>query len=123
MRKSAKIITALSAAGLAVAAGSAFTNSNTAPANTTLGYSTTTVSGATVTSLDYNLNASGETINSATLVLDGDTTGSAVSMNYNNGTSFTCGTGAFDSLATATTYTCTQSQSTAGLTSTGIVVN
>lgn len=126
MRKSAKIITALSVAGLAAAAGSAFTAGNTfAPGALTplTGYATTTVSGATVNSLQYNLNGSGDTIDSATLVLAGDTSTSTVEMNYNDGASFACGTGTVDEIANTTTYTCTQSQSTAGLTSTGIVVN
>ncbi|KRE74474.1 hypothetical protein [Arthrobacter sp. Soil762] len=127
MRKSAKIITALSVAGLAVAAGSAFTNSNTFASGATkplTGYATTTVSGATVNSLQYNLNAVGDSIDSATLVLAGDTSTSTVKMNYNGGTSFACGTGTVSGTTTIiTTYTCTQTQSTSGLTSTGVVVN
>lgn len=127
MRKSAKIVTALSVAGLAVAAGSAFTASNTFATGSTApltGYGTTTVTGATVNSLKYNINAVGDTIDSATLVLAGDTSTSTVKMNYNGGVSFACGTGAVSGTTTIiTTYTCTQSQSTAGLTSTGIVVN
>ncbi|MFJ5860986.1 hypothetical protein ACIQCM_06165 [Pseudarthrobacter sp. NPDC092439] len=126
MRKAAKIVTALSVAGLAVAAGSAFTAGNTfaegsmAPLT---GYATTSVTGATVNSLQYNLNGAGDTINSATLVLAGDTSSSTVKMNYNGGTSFACGTGTVDATANTTTYTCTQTQSTAGLTSTGVVVS
>lgn len=126
MRKSAKIVTALSVAGLAVAAGSAFTAGNTFASGATkplTGYATTTVTGATINSLQYNLNGAGDTINTATLVLAGDTSTSTVSMNYNGGTSFACGTGTVDATANTTTYTCAQTQSTSGLTSTGVVVN
>lgn len=127
MRKSAKIFTALSVAGLAVAAGSAFTAGNTFASNATkpaTGYATTTVTGATVNSLQYNLNAIGDTVDSATLVLATDTSGSTVKMNYNGGPSFACGTGVVsETTPIITTYTCTQSQATSGLTSTGVIVN
>ncbi|MDX6212993.1 MAG: hypothetical protein QOF82_2080, partial [Frankiales bacterium] len=64
-------------------------------------------------------------VNSVTLVLAGDTTGSAVSIGFNGGTLTSCGTGAF---TTVTTYTCDNSgasfvRPTAGLTSTAVVVN
>lgn len=127
MRKSAKIITALSVAGLAVTAGSAFTASNTFATNATeplTGYATTEVSGATVNSLRYNINEVGDTIISATLVLADDTSASTVAMNYNGGASFACGTGTVSGTTTIiTTYTCAQAQSTSALTSTSIVVN
>jgi hypothetical protein len=128
MRKSAKIITALSVAGLAVAAGSAFTASNTFATDATapLGYGTTVVSGAVVNSLAYNLDAPGANVVSATLKLAGDTTLSTVKMNFNGGTAFDCTIPvAWEIGDPSTIYTCTPLAplSASTLTSTGVVVN
>lgn len=126
MRNSAKLIAALSVAGLAVAAGSAFTAGNTFASGSTvpLGYSTTTVSGATVNSLDYNLNAGGNEINSATLVLNGNTVTSTVQMGFNDGSLFGCVAGSDVDVST-TVYTCTPAAplSTTALVDTVIVVS
>lgn len=114
-------------------AGSAFTASNTFAPDATApstGYASTTVSGATINSLAYNLNATGDNVDTVTLVLDGDTTGSAVSIGFNDGATTSCGTGTYDDVATppATTYTCDDGganfvQTTSGLTKTAVVVN
>ena len=126
MRKSNRIFGALLIAGVAAAGGAAFTNSNTQAATQVVGYGSTTISGATVNSMVYNLNAAGDNVDSMTLVLAGDTTGSAVSIGFNGGATTSCGTGTF--AASATTYTCDNGgsnfvRSTAGLTSTAVVVN
>jgi hypothetical protein len=125
MRKSSKLIGALAIAGIAAAGGTAFTNSNTQATSQVVGYGSTTISGATVTSMAYNLNPAGDNVNTVTLVLGGDTTGSAVSIGFNGGQTTSCGTGVF---STNTTYTCDNGgvsfvRSTAGLTSTAVVVN
>jgi hypothetical protein len=128
-RKPTKLITAAAFAGLAVAGSTAFTAGNTFASRSTkplTGYSTTTVSGATVNSLMYNLDSAGANVVSVALVLANDTTQSSVSLNFNGGASFTCGTGTATTVAPITTsYTCTPlaSQPTSGLTSTGVVVN
>ena len=125
MRKSVR--TLIAAAGIAAfaAGGSAFTASNTQAAGQVVGYGSTTISGATVNSMAYNLNGPGDNVNSVTLVLATDTTGSAVSLGFNGGNLTSCGTGVF---TTVTTYTCNNGgssvvRSTAGLVSTAIVVN
>ena len=124
MRKSAKILTAVAVAGLTFAGGSAFTASNTQASAATVGYGTTTVSGATVNSLKYNLDQSGANITSVALILEGDTTTSKVAMNFNAGTSFDCSTTDVAGVAT-TTYSCTPAAplSTDSLTSTAVIVN
>lgn len=114
-------------AGALAAGGAAFTNSNTQPASQVLGYGTTTVSGATVNSIAYNLSADGSNVDTVTLTLAGDTTSSAVSIAFNTGASTSCGTGTYDG-STATTYTCNNSganfvQPTSGLTATHVIVN
>lgn len=129
MRTSAKVLSAVAVAGVALAGSTAYTAGNTFASGATApltGYATTTVSGATVNSLDYNLNAAGDEISSVTLVLATDTSTSTVAMNFNGGTSFGCGTGTVSGTTTIiTTYTCSPSaaQSTSALTSTGVVVN
>ena len=126
MRFNTRIAAAVALAGAVAAGGSAFTNSNTQAASQVVGYGSTTISGATVSSMDYNLNASGDNVDSVTLVLAGDTTGSAVSIGFNGGATTSCGTGTF--ATGATTYTCDNggsnfARTTAGLTSTAVVVN
>jgi hypothetical protein len=128
MRARRLVLATVALAGLAVT-GSAFTDSNTfAPGATApkTGYGSTSVTGATINSLHYNLNASGDNVDSVTLVLAGDTTSSAVSIGFNGGSTTSCGTGTFASAATS--YTCDNGgasfgQPTAGLTSTAVIVN
>jgi hypothetical protein len=125
MRKSTKLVGALAVAGVVAAGGTAFTNSNTQAAAQVVGYGSTTISGATVSSMAYHLNSAGDNVDSVTLVLAGDTTASAVSIGFNGGATTSCGTGTF---VTNTTYTCDNGgsnfvQSTSGLTSTAVVVN
>jgi hypothetical protein len=125
MRKTSKFIGALAIAGIAAAGGTAFTASNTQATSQVVGYGSTTISGATVSSMGYNLNAAGNNVDSVTLVLAGDTTGSAVSIGFNGGATTSCGTGTF---GTDTTYTCDNgganfSQATSTLAATAVVVN
>ncbi|MDX6268503.1 MAG: hypothetical protein QOD70_3243 [Frankiales bacterium] len=125
MRKSSKLIGALAIAGIAAAGGTAFTAGNSQAASQVVGYGSTTISGATVASMTYNLSPAGDNVNSVQLVLAGDTTGSAVSIGFNGGAATSCGTGAF---TTVTTYTCDNGgasfvRPTAGLTGTAVVVN
>ena len=125
MRKSTQFIGALALAGMAAAGGTAFTASNTQAATQVVGYGSTTISGATVSSMAYNLSAAGDNVDSVTLVLVGDTTSSNVSIGFNGDPTTTCGEGTF---TTVTTYTCDNGgvsfvQPTADLASTAVVVN
>jgi hypothetical protein len=129
MRKSSRLIGALVAAGVVVSGGAAFTASNTFASGATqplTGYATTTVTGGTVNSLKYNLDAAGANVVSVALVLANNTTTSNVSMNFNGGTAFSCGTGTATSTSPITTsYTCTPSapEAVSSLTSTGVSIN
>jgi len=125
MARKTTVFAGVALAAALAAGGSAYTASNTVP-NKTLGYGSNTVSGATVSSLTYNLNAAGDNVNSVTLKLAGDTTGSAVSLGFNGGATMSCGTGTV--ALNETTYTCNNggsnyTQSTSSLTSTNVVVN
>lgn len=109
------------------AGGSAYTASSTVP-DATLGYGTNTVSGGTVNSIAYTTNAAGDTVNSVSLVMAGDTTSSTVSIGFNGGATTACGTGTTNgtSPSITTSYTCDVSalaQSTSALTSTAVLVN
>lgn len=130
MRKNIKLLGALAVAGVVATTGSAFTAGNTFATGATVpltGYGTTTVSGGTINSLKYNLDGPGANVTSVSLVLLTDTSKSAVSLNFNNKTAFTCGIGTVASTASpvTTSYTCTPTaaQATSGLTSTGVVIN
>jgi hypothetical protein len=114
------------AAGALFAGVGAFTASNTQPSSQIVGYGVTTSSGATVTSLAFNLSSDGSNVDGVTVVLAGDTTASNVSIGFDGNATTSCGTGTF--AASATTYTCDNGgsafvQPTAGLDSTAIVVN
>ena len=61
--KTKKIVLAVAVIGAIAAGGVAFTAANTVP-DSVAGYKTTTVSGATVTDVQYGLNGVGDTINS-----------------------------------------------------------
>jgi len=128
MRKSTRVLGAVAFAGLVAAGSAAYTDSNAQPASQVVGYGSTTVTGATVNSIQYNLNPAGDNVDSVTLVLAGDTTSSAVSIGFDGGATTSCGTGTYAGTPGATTYTCNDSgenfvQATADLTSTAVVVN
>ncbi|HEY8701651.1 MAG TPA: hypothetical protein VIM08_11950 [Arthrobacter sp.] len=128
MRRSSKIIIVLVLAAVALLRISASTAGNTFAPQATVpytGYTTTTVTGGTMTSLQYHLDPSRTSITSVTLVLQTNLLTKAVSMSFNGGSSFSCGTGTLSlSIPVTTTYTCTPSpaQQTKGLINTGVLV-
>lgn len=128
MRKSSnkRVLGALAVAGLAVvASGTAFTASNTGmPATDTVGYGATTVSGATVNSLDYVYNTAKSTVTGVTLVLAGDTTADTVQLAFNDAAPTTCSdAGTYSDVDTETTYDCVVSQDVATLAKTALFVD
>ena len=101
MRKSAKIITALSIAGLSLAAGSAFTASNTLPAGSVSGYGQSVSTGATITAVSDTLVTTDHSkLASVAFTSSTDVTGKTVSMTLKSGTTvvgspYTCTLGAY----------------------------
>jgi hypothetical protein len=100
---------------IAIGVGSAFTAANTfdAHAGNALGYGTQTVTGATVTSMDYTLSADGTTVDTVTFKATGDLTQGVpqevgyVGFTYGAGTvgaNATCDPGTF--AAGDTTFVC-----------------
>jgi hypothetical protein len=96
------------------AGGSAITASNTLP-NTTAGYGSSTISGATATSIVYTLSADGTEINVVTLLFTGNlTSGKVVKAGFGTDALSSCTIGAYSD--PNTTVTCSgfsQSTSTA----------
>jgi hypothetical protein len=96
---------ALALSFVMVAAGTtssmALTNSNSVPA-TTVGYGTSTISGATATSIVYTLNGSGTQITGAALTFTGDiTTGKVVKAGFGGDALTTCTIGSYADPSTA----------------------
>lgn len=129
-RKGGLVLAAVAA--VALMGGSAFTASVTTTAvdGATVGHGTTSVSGGTVTSLTYDLTDNGSAVHSVALKLDGDTTGSDVSIGFNADADVltSCTAGAYDDVNLVTPYTCDNGgtgldEPTDGLNSTEIVIN
>lgn len=113
MRNKRILFGSIVTAGLAALAGSAFTASNTMPADIVHGYGEQAITGVVAESIDYNLNGIKDTVDSVTVVLTGDTTALTVQTAFNNDVPVTCdGAGAYDNVEDATTYTCTANQAT-----------
>jgi hypothetical protein len=112
-RKTKKIILAVAVIGAVAAGGAAFTAANTVP-DTIAGYGTSTISGATVDSIQYTTNGDGTQITDAALTLPGDLTATAtepaktVRAGFGTDALATCTLVDYNvTKALATTYTCT----------------
>lgn len=70
--RNSKILLGLAAAGLVAASGSAFTASNTLSGDNVAGYGSSTVTGATVETIEHTLSADGTTITSTALTFTTD---------------------------------------------------
>ena len=106
MRTSVKLITALSVAGLSLAAGSAFTASNTLPAGSVSGYGQSVATGATITAVtDTLVSTDNSKLASVAFTSSTDVSavGKTISMTLKNGTT-----------VVGTPYTCTAGSYTAG---------
>jgi hypothetical protein len=111
--KTKKIILAVAVIGALAAGGAAFTASNTVP-NTTAGYGTSTITGATVDSISYTTNGDGTQITDAKITLPGDLTATAttpaktVRAGFGTDNLTDCTLVDFNTTtAGSTTYTCT----------------
>lgn len=109
MRNLTKTFAALAVVGVVAASGSAFTASNTVP-NSVAGYGTSTITGATATSLKYTLNGDGTQITAAAMNFQGDLTGKTVKAGFGTAALTSCtlgtvGTDNPDTTAVADAYT------------------
>jgi hypothetical protein len=106
MSSKTRVLLAVGAIGVIAAGGSAFTDAFAFPkTNQVVAYGTQTVDGATATQVTYNINATGDNIDTVTLVITGDiTTGYAVKSAFNGNNLSACTIGAFST--GSTTVTC-----------------
>jgi hypothetical protein len=122
-RKTRRILAAVAGIGALAAGGSAFTASNTVPASVA-GYGSSTISGATATSLNYTLGTDGTTITAADLVFTGDLTGRTVKANFGSAALTACSVGTYNSGDDETPVSCTgYTQSTSGATAFNVAVS
>jgi hypothetical protein len=121
-RKPRTILVGLVVVGALAAGGAAFTAANTIP-DTTMGFGTSHITGATATSLTYTRSADGSTITAATLVFTGDISANTVEAGFNANALETCAAGTF--AAGNTTVVCTMGtpEPTAGATTFNVAVS
>jgi len=130
-RKSKRLLVALVLIGVLAAGGAAFTAANVVP-NTTAGYGTSTITGATADKIVYTLSSDGTQITGATIDLHTAsasdlTSGYTVQAGFNTSNLTTCsvnsGFGTNGTNGTDTEFTCTgYTQSTSGATSFNVAV-
>ena len=93
MNKLGKALGAVAVAGAVAAGGSAFTTSNTPPTNNIAGYSNTTVTGVTVSEVDYTLSTNGSQVTGLVITTAGDTEHITVRVSFGSGALEACGAG------------------------------
>jgi hypothetical protein len=121
-RKPRNILIALVAIGALAAGGAAFTASNTIP-DTTMGFGTSHITGATATSLTYTRTADGSAITAATLVFTGDISANTVQAGFNANALDTCAAGTFAAGNTTVVCTLGASEPTATATTFNVAVS
>jgi hypothetical protein len=107
--KTTRIVAAIAVIGAVAAGGAAFTADESLPTNVA-GYGTTSVTGGTVTDLQYTLSADGQYIDSASLTFTGDVSADTIGIgfdNYASGALQSCTPGTYSSPSTPVTCTFT----------------
>lgn len=121
-RKPMSVLAGLAVVGALAAGGAAFTASNTIP-NTTMGFGTSNITGATATSLTYTRTADGSAITAATLVFTGDISANTVEAGFNANALDTCAAGTFAAGNTTVVCTLGTPEPTAGATTFNVAVS
>ena len=111
-RRTRRITLALVLVGALAAGGAAFTASNTV-ADSTAGYGTSHITGATATDIKYTLSADGTEINSALITFTGDLSNDTVKAGFESNSLTTCSTPVYDGSANSTTTCSGYTESTA----------
>jgi len=128
MHTTTKLVGAAAIVAALAAGGAAFTASNTMPTSQHVGYGSVTVTGGTVDNIDYNINATDVSkLDGVTVWVNGDYTGSTVTVQWNNANSgtptypvVTCTTGAYNSPDTE--FDCTAPINAADATSLDVTI-
>jgi hypothetical protein len=121
-RKPRNLLVGLVVVGALAAGGAAFTASNTIP-DTTMGFGTSHITGATATSLTYTRSADGSSITAATLVFTGDLSANTVEAGFNANALDTCATGTVSGGNTTVVCTLSTPEPTAGATTFNVAVS
>jgi hypothetical protein len=121
-RKPLSVLAGLAVVGALAAGGAAFTASNTIP-DTTMGFGTSNITGATATSLTYTRTADGSAITAATLVFTGDISANTVEAGFNANALDTCAAGTFAAGNTTVVCTLGTPEPTAGATTFNVAVS
>jgi hypothetical protein len=121
-RKPLSVLAGLAVIGALAAGGAAFTASNTIP-DTTMGFGTSHITGATATSLTYTRTADGSAITAATLVFTGNLSANTVQAGFNANALDTCAAGTFATGSTTVVCTLTTPEPTAGATTFNVAVS
>jgi hypothetical protein len=121
-RKPLSVLVALVVVGALAAGGAAFTASNTIP-DTTMGFGTSNITGATATSLTYTRSADGSTITAATLVFTGNLSTNTVQAGFNTNALEDCAAGSFAAGNTTVVCTFATPEPTAGATTLNVAVS
>ena len=103
-RISRRMVVVVVLIGAIAAGGAAFTAANTVP-DTTAGYGTSHITGATATDIKYTLSADGTQINSALITFTGDLSNDTVQAGFEASNLTTCSAPVYDG-TTSSTSTC-----------------
>ena len=101
-RISRRMVAVLVVIGAIAAGGAAFTASNTVP-DTTAGYGTSHITGATATDIKYTLSADGTDINSVLITFTGDLSNDTVQAGFESSSLTTCSAPVYDGTTSSTT--------------------
>jgi hypothetical protein len=104
-RISRRMVAVVVLIGAIAAGGAAFTAANVVP-DTTAGYGTSNITGATATNIHYTLNATGTQITAADLTFTGDLSADTVRAGFEATNLTTCSAPVYDGTTSSTT-TCT----------------
>lgn len=120
--KPRSIVAGLVVIGALAAGGAAFTAANVIP-DTVMGFGTSTITGATATSLTYTRSADGSTITAATLVFTGDISTKLVQAGFNTNALENCAAGTYASPSTTVVCTFGTAQPTASASTFNVAVS
>jgi hypothetical protein len=101
-RISRRMVAVVVVIGAIAAGGAAFTASNTVP-DTTAGYGTSHITGATATDIAYTLSADGTAINSVLITFTGDLSNDTVQAGFEANSLTTCSAPVYDGTTSSTT--------------------
>jgi hypothetical protein len=124
MRIRPVVAAAVTAVAVSAVGVSAYTAGIGQPSSDVIGFGETAISGATMVSSTMGYSTDHSSIDTITVVLDGDTHTSALSVSNNRAAPVACAAGTYNAGTTKTTYVCTTGGfAVNGLTTIGYVLD